>query len=178
MLKLKLKSTALFVGASLVSLNLAACKQASYEIIQGKKKIAPTAMVQNGPAVTANVETLRGTVVAAAFSVNEEVGIRPTADTADLDDVGKTQCANPGIVSVTYTISDGTAPITIARPTACEPPSTTHQFATAGTFTIKMTVVTNDKETAEATTSVTIACAAQNPCGPGQNPGQNNPGQN
>jgi hypothetical protein len=161
------------------SLSLSSCRNASYENTKDKKKEAPKDLAQNPAnpnAPTAKVETLKNGVISAVFAASEPVTIRPASTTADPDDVGKSQCVNPGITKITYALGDGRTMVA-DRPKACENPAVTAVYNTVGSFTITMTVTTAENETASATTVIQVGnCGtSQNPCNPAQNPAQNSP---
>jgi subtilisin family serine protease len=75
----------------------------------------------------------------------------------DQDTVG----GNPGIVEYRWSFGDGTAVTTTA-------PSTTHSFATAGTYRVALTVVDDDDESASSESLQTVRLPNANISGGGQ----------
>ena len=90
--------------------------------------------------------------------VGEQVSIRPSYDTLDPDDIGKSDCANPGIVKADYGIEDGTSP-SAERGESCDTLAVPYTFAQVGEFEISMTVTSNEDEKAVASMILTVVDA-------------------
>jgi hypothetical protein len=108
-------------------------------------------------APTARIEVIWKNESVIKVRVNEPTSIRPTADTVDPDDVGKSACANPGIVKAAFDVAHEAAPV--VERTGCEPLSTPYTFTHTGEYLITMVVTSNEGETATAQMTLTVVAA-------------------
>ncbi len=123
----------------------------------GTPTSTPTTSGDNA-APTARVEVIWKNESVVKVRVNEPTIIRPTADTVDPDDVGKSPCANPGIVKAAYDVGHEAAP-SAERASGCEPLSVPYTFTKTGDYEITMVVTSNENETATAKMTVTVIAA-------------------
>lgn len=152
------------------------CRPASYEVIKPKKKHntsekgdpngvnppegetegpdAPAPVEGNVPP-TAHVEVILNNKSVVKVRVNQPVQIRPSYDTLDPDDIGKSNCANPGIVRADYGIQDGDSP-TKERGDTCDSLAVPYTFTEVGDFEISMIVTSNENEKAVASMILTV----------------------
>lgn len=161
----KLLTAMLLIGTAHFS-----CRPASYEIIKPKKSKSvdrqgdptnlgptdpgpPAPLAANVPP-TARVEIIWDGQSVTKVRVNHPVTIRPTADTVDPDDIGKTQCANPGIVTADYTVESNKP--SASRPLGCESLGVPYTFTKTGEYTVDMLVTSNENETAFASMTVLV----------------------
>ena len=108
---------------------------------------------------TARVEVILNTKAVTKVKVGVPVRIQPSFDTVDPDDIGKSVCRNPGIVSADYDL-DRDAGKTAERNSGCESLHIGHTFANAGEYLITMTVKSNEDETAIASMTLTVLPAS------------------
>ena len=148
---------------SLTLLAHTACRPASYEFIDDNGRDTGTpnrfAPDQGKPSPTnlpptARIETIFNGQAVTKVRVGQPVTIRPSSDTADVDDIGKSSCVNPGIVKANYQI-DNTSP-TVDRDGGCKDLGVPHTFTQTGDIVISMIVTTNENETATAKMTVTV----------------------
>lgn len=175
---MKKKETKLFSKKLplLASFLLAAvsCGPAGYEILRpgkdGEKSGEPTPITENSGDANKNnaptnlpptagievIETADGNATGKSVTkvrINTKTIVRPTADTMDADDYGRSSCANPGIVQADYELPEN-AKAQAKRSQGCEDLGVPHTFTKAGTYLIKLVVLTNENE--QATASMTL----------------------
>jgi PKD repeat protein len=142
------------------------CRQAIYEIVKPASNSEGDPERQdfkgegnpgspNGSGPTARVEVVWNGKSVTQVKVNEPTIIRPSTDTLDPDDIGKSDCTNPGIVKATYQIAQEASPA-VDRGVRCEPLSTPYTFKTEGVYVISMTVTSNEGETAVASMTLRV----------------------
>lgn len=168
----------LFLSAALVAFS---CRPASYEILKpGKNKktnnsgdpnqvsppdsrtekpVAPPPITSNVPP-TARVEVMVNGESVTRVHVGTPVQVRPSLDTVDPDDIGRSPCVNPGIVKADYDIAREEAK-SAARSQGCEPLSVPHVFPREGRFEVTMIVTSNEDEKAVASMIVTVVKEGQ-----------------
>jgi hypothetical protein len=88
--------------------------------------------------------------------VNEPVDIRPSLDTVDPDDIGVSNCVNPGIVKAEYEIGAGGEKRIAERSQGCEPLSVPYVFTATGDYLVSMLVTSNENEPAWATMTLRV----------------------
>lgn len=165
----------------LVSASVAqySCRPASYEIIKPKKnknvsekgdpnsispdqgdkgESAPPPILTNVPP-TARMEVIWNNQSVTKVRVNSPVSVKPSYDTLDPDDIGISQCTNPGIVKSEYTL-DYQNNLAAVRTNGCETLAVPYTFTRTGEFEISMIVTSNENETAIA--SMTIVVVGEN----------------
>ncbi|TWW12786.1 hypothetical protein E3A20_00210 [Planctomyces bekefii] len=144
------------------------CKPAAYEIIKPKKSHGDRTSdsATPGPTVigdgssdgtassqgippTARIEVMWDGASVTKVRVNREVLIHPSADTLDPDDIGKSQCANPGIVEASFDIASVAKPQK-QRHNTCDSLGVPYTFSAAGRYKLEMQVTSNEGETAKA----------------------------
>lgn len=151
------------------------CRPAAYEIIKQKKSkdvsdqggpnsiapeqkdptdIAPPPIEGNVPP-TARLEVIWNGESVTKVRVNSPVSVKPTWDTLDPDDIGRSQCTNPGIIRAAYNLDYGAAP-TAQRTSGCETLAVPHVFTRTGEYEISMIVTSNEDETAFASMTITV----------------------
>jgi len=152
------------------SLLLAAmsCGPAGYEILRpakdGNNSGNPNPIVQDSSDAdknnvphnlppTAGLEVIYGGKSVTKIKVGTPVKVRPTADTMDADDYGRSSCANPGIVQADYDLGNDAKPTT-KRDQGCEDLGVPHTFTKIGTFRLTLIVLTNENE--QATAAMTL----------------------
>jgi len=169
----KIMSIALLLMGSMVAQS--SCRPASYEIIKpGKGKqvsedggpnsfspeqkdpsdTAPGPVLENVPP-TAKMEVIWNERSVVIVNVNSPVTIKPSYDTVDPDDVGISQCINPGIVKAEYQL-DFQISLKAERINGCETLSVPHVFTRTGKYEISMIVTSNENETATASMTITV----------------------
>jgi len=107
----------------------------------------------SGP--TARIEVIWEGQSVTQVKVNSPTLIRPTADTVDPDDLGKTDCPNPGITAAQYQIAGEASPV-VDRGDRCEALSVPYTFKTVGDYFIEMTVTSNEGEKAVASMTLRV----------------------
>lgn len=147
-----------------LSMTFASCRPASYQIIKPKKErrdqgdpLGPTPEAEKA-APTAAIEVIKGGQSVTKVRVNEPTTIRPTADTLDPDDVGKSSCANPGIVRAQYQVASEATP-EVNRGTNCDDLGVPYTFKTAGDYLLTMIVTTEEGETAQSSMTLHVIAA-------------------
>ncbi len=162
----------LLVGSAVAQ---SSCRPASYEIIKpGKNKkvgengnpnsiapeqndpsdTAPTPIIGNVPP-TAKMEVIWNNRPVVIVKVNSPVTIKPSYDTVDPDDIGVSQCTNPGIIKAEYEL-DYQKALKAERISGCETLSVPHVFTRTGEYEISMVVTSNENETAVASITITV----------------------
>lgn len=151
------------------------CRPAAYEVIRQKKNkkgneqggpqaIAPDQNDPNEsapPPIDGNVPPTAGLEVilngqpVTIVRVNSSVTVKPTWDTLDPDDIGRSQCTNPGIVRAAYSLDNNAAPVA-ERVNGCEALSVPHVFTRTGEFELTMIVTSNENETAYASMTIVV----------------------
>jgi hypothetical protein len=168
----------LLVGSALAQ---SSCRPASYEIIKpGKNKkvgeeggpnsfspdqkdqndTAPKPIIGNVPP-TAKMEVIWNNKSVVIVKVNSPVTIKPSYDTVDPDDIGVSQCTNPGIVKADYEL-DSQKVLKAERLNGCETLSVPHVFTRTGEYEISMVVTSNENETAVASMMITVVAENSN----------------
>ncbi len=162
----------LLVGSSVAQ---SSCRPASYEIIKpgknnkvgeqgGPNNIAPDQDVPSDTAPkptlsnvppTAKMEVIWDNRSVVIVKVNSPVTIKPSYDTVDPDDIGVSQCTNPGIVKAEYEL-DAAKALKAERLSGCETLSVPHVFTRTGEYEISMVVTSNENETAIASMMITV----------------------
>lgn len=141
----------------------AGCQPASYEVLKPAKSEAVTppdvkvVPPDENAMPTARVEVMWNNESVVKIRVNEPTLIRPTTDTVDPDDIGKSSCVNPGIIRAAYTVGQESSPS--AARTNCEPLSVPYTFTRTGTYEITMTVTSNENETSTAKMTLVVVDA-------------------
>ncbi len=170
------RALAILVAAGALTFS---CRPASYEVIKPKKKHktsekgdpngvtppegetkgpeAPTPLEGNVPP-TARVEVILNNKSVVKVKVGEPVQVRPSYDTLDPDDIGKSDCTNPGIVKADYGIENGESP-SADRGETCDTLAVPYTFNQVGDFEISMTVTSNENEKAVASMILTVVDA-------------------
>ncbi len=161
-MKLKILHTATVLGLALIW-GQVSCRSAIYEIIKPNKDrreqgdpIGPLDVENAGP--TAAIEVIKDGRYVTKVRVQEPTQIRPTADTVDPDDIGKSQCPNPGIFRAQYQIGTEASP-EVNRGAACDELGVPYSFKTPGDYLITMTVTTEEGETAIASMTLHVVAA-------------------
>jgi hypothetical protein len=169
--------------AAAATLAHSSCRPAQYEIIRDKngkstnKPVKPvtdgedpsrTGTPRDAPAgpedqpiegnvpPTARVEVIWKSESVTRVKVNEPVDIRPSLDTVDPDDIGVSNCVNPGIVKAEYEIGEGGEKRIAERSRGCEPLSVPYVFTATGDYLISMLVTSNENEPAWATMTLRV----------------------
>ncbi len=143
---------------SFALLLLGACQPARYEIV-GQEAVSPTPppcvgdecnAIPNG-LPSARIVVYKGTSIVTSGNVNEPIQIKPSIDTLDPDDLVNPKACyqNPGIVEIRYLVSTDEVK-TVKRTDKCEDLGLPYTFTKPGEYTIHMTAVSNENETAEA----------------------------
>lgn len=151
------------------------CRPAAYEIIRQKKSknvseqggpnsiapeqkdptdIAPPPVEGNVPP-TAGIEVIWNGQSVTKVRVNSPVTIKPTWDTLDPDDIGRSQCTNPGIIRAAYNLDAGATPAA-ERAGGCETLAVPHVFTRTGEYEISLVVTSNEDETAFASMTIVV----------------------
>ncbi len=175
-LSLSIPSLAILVAAGALTFS---CRPASYELIKPKKKhntsekgdpnsVTPPEGETKGPDApppiegnvppTARVEVILNNKSVTKVKVGQPVSIRPSYDTLDPDDIGKSDCANPGIVRADYGIEEGGSP-NADRGDTCGTLAVPYTFDQVGEFEVSMTVTSNENEKAVASMILTVVDA-------------------
>lgn len=163
-----MKNYSIFIMATLGLWSIG-CRQAIYEIVKPATQSEGDPNKQDfkdegtsggpkkstGPAPTARVEVVWNGRSVTQVKVNEPTIIRPSADTLDPDDLGLSECTNPGIAKAAYQIAEEASPV-VDRGDRCEALSTPYTFKTEGVYLISMTVTSNEGETAMATMTLRV----------------------
>lgn len=138
-----------------VGLALSACKQAGYQVLK-PGMINPNSFdASKTMAPTARVEVIDRGVSVTWVYVGTRVDVRPSADTLDPNYISKSTCENPGIITADYELGNTMKPS--VKRTSCSSLATTgHVFNTAGDYIIKMTVKSEDNETAVSTMTLRV----------------------
>jgi hypothetical protein len=134
-----------------------ACKQAGYQVlkpatepVQAEPFTSPATM-----SPTARVEVIDQGVSVTWTYVGNKIQVRPSADTLDPDHIAKSTCENPGIVSASYDLGDGSKPL--MERTDCSSLAVAEKtFAKAGTYFIQMQVKSADNELAWASMTLQV----------------------
>ena len=160
--------------ATVTALAIAGCRPAQYEIIRKRsgnndnKPVKPFADPEQNPTnpetptpapnspPTARVEVIWNNESVARVRVNQPVEIRPSADTVDPDDIGTSECANPGIVKAEYEIGAGGDKRLAERPQGCESLGVPYTFTSPGNYQISMIVTSNEEEPAWASITLLV----------------------
>ncbi len=157
------------LATPLLLVAISSCKPAGYEIIRDNKGNSsgnPENLSPETPdtpalnlAPTARVEVIKDTWSVTMIRVGMPVTIRPSLDTWDLDDVGKSSCTNPGIIDATFTIgTEGQK--NVKRSGGCESLSIPWTFTKPGTLKIDLVVTSNEGETARASMTLVVTSNA------------------
>jgi hypothetical protein len=171
MLKENVVSTNRLMNFGLLTLfiYIASCGPAQYEFVKPAKdtnrtgtplEVNPDQNPQTLPIEanlppTARVEAIDNGKSVTRVKVGTRVIIRPSLDTYDVDDIGKSTCVNPGIVKAQFkydaTGADRSRPNNI-----CDSLNVEHQFTVPGDYPIEMIVTSNENETAFAKMILTV----------------------
>ena len=138
-----------------LALSITACKQAGYQVLKPGLITANSFDASKTMAPTARVEVIdRGVSVTWVYA-GTRVDIKPSSDTLDPNYIGKSDCENPGIISANYLL--GTQSNPSVKRSGCSSLATTgHTFKTPGDYIIKMTVNSEDNESAIATMTLRV----------------------
>jgi hypothetical protein len=155
---LKRKVVLLSLFSAMVMLSASACKQAGYQVLK-PGLITPNSFdASKAMAPTARVEVIdRGISVTWVYT-GSRVDIRPSSDTLDPNYLASSNCENPGITIADYELGKSQKP-SIKRSSCSSLATTGHVFNTPGDYLIKMTVTSEDNET--ATSSMTLRVVAR-----------------
>ena len=171
------------------------CKPASLEFVAAKKRTGEDEKKPDEQATNANpgspieqnggnnglpiaaVEVMKDGIAISRGGVNDGLRVRPGKDTRDTDNAVDENCSYPGIVRVEFDFGDGKKQA-IDRDKPCDSIEVPHTWTAVGTYTVTMTVLSDEKESVAATTQIIIV-ANVGPSGVPQSqiPGQNPPSQ-
>lgn len=163
------------VAMTLTLMNVSSCRPAAYEVIRGANgkpnnsgnpntispdtgRPTPPLPVGANVLPTARVETIWNGVSVVKVRVNQPVSIRPTWDTLDPDDIGRSACTNPGIVKASYDIGLNVKKAAV-RTVGCETLAVPYIFTQTGEYEIKLLVTSNEDEQAWASMILTVVDA-------------------
>jgi hypothetical protein len=110
---------------------------------------------REGAGPTAGIEVVLDGKVVSQVPKGKEVILRPTSDTRDGDDPARSDCAHPGIVEANYTIS-GSTQLNTKSKDGCTKLEVTHIFTEAGSIQVELKVVSDESESATASTTVGV----------------------
>ena len=158
------------------------CSPAAYEIIRddnSSKKLTPNGETRafednstNGdprlpsrtvPVVvdpgstppTANIVVVHQNKAVTSVPVGQVVSLRPSADTLDPDDIGRSDCSHPGVVAASYDVVNLPG-IDVRREVGCESLDVETKFDRPGTYVVTLEVTDNDGEQASSTMTLVV----------------------
>lgn len=160
-------------GATLLCATLiAACSPAGYEIVRDRGTSTtgnPNNIVADAPPPdegvvanlppTARLEAIKDGYSITMVRVGMGITLRPSLDTLDADDVGRSSCTNPGIVRAAYDVGGLGSP-TVVRTQGCESLGVPWTFQTPGVVTVSLVVTSNENETARAQLTLIVTSGA------------------
>lgn len=176
-----------------LSLVPVSCKPASLEFIGAKKRTGEDEKKPDEQATNANpgspieqsggnnglpiagVEVMKDGIAISRGGVNESLRVRPAKETRDTDNAVSEDCNYPGIIRFEFDFGDGTKQV-VDRDKPCDAVEVPHIWKAVGTYTVILTVLSDEKETAAASTQIIIA-STPSAVPPSQVPGQNPPSQ-
>ena len=151
------------------------CGPAGYEVLRpakdGEKAGNPNPIIQDSSdkdknVVASNLPPSAGIEVIYAgksvtkIKVGTAVVVRPTKDTMDADDFGRSSCANPGIVQADYDLSNNAKP-SAKRSQGCEELGVPYTFTKVGVLKLNLVVLTNENEQATAAMTLIVYDGAE-----------------
>jgi len=170
----RIKSNRLPLFGSLVLVAMS-CGPAGYEILRpgkdGEKAGNPNPIVEDSSEAhkdnvphnlppSAGIEVMYAGKSVTKIKVGTPVTVRPTPDTMDADDYGRSSCANPGIVQADYDLGNDAKPVA-KRTQGCEELGVPHTFAKTGIYKLGLVVLTNENEQATAAMSIIVYDGAE-----------------
>lgn len=133
----------------------------------------PSDPLNNLPPI-AHLEILDNGQKVSTSRPNRPLTFKPSTDTHDGDNASDPgNCPNPGIIEAKFDFGSGNTKSIRREPHDCRELFVTHSFATVETHTIKMTVISDEKEEAFDQQMLRITTTAQIPDSPPGKPSQN-----
>ena len=139
------------------------CNQASYHVRSPGTDTTPPQDLGTGDgqpaAPTARVEVIFNNGSVTTVTAGSATIVQPSNDTVSPSFVGKSNCANPGIIRADYTIKtpQGEVPLSATRAAgSCDALTVPYTFKGVGDYPITMIVTDENNLTATATMTLTV----------------------